>query len=958
MPDMKIKYSGGENVDVKSRLESVKPVPLTDVRANQVSYVEVLDKYDDMEMRIDVNSFEKTFSTGDYGIEYNEDIHTTGRVILDEQYEAAKYFMKNLRGFGVLADTVGSGKTYEAGLVLSELAAAGKIETILIIAPNKDLLKKWKKTLELEFGMGKDTIVEKETEFKNIRAEFEEERLGNTYLLKPKQPIIVTKENFVKWDLNLVKSLLFDVVVVDEAHYLNDEEGDGAIALRNLSYLMRNKQLKNKNYCILLTATPHSGNLAKMFNLWYFVAEKGGVPSDFDGTNVVKSEKYKRRKEKFVNACRGAETVSEFLATTKEQMFEANDEILEAFYAYLRERGIADYNEASKWDKRKYQNEFLSLEKNQEINRELLKNVSRAYYDNVLGVIMRRNTQNEKSTIRAKKVVTNIYICPTTEKTLERRQAELKASSKNGIIADLNDIYGDEALTVNKGNKTYKTSLEEYYKENPNNSKAEIMLTKVLTKQLLEMGVGSPFEHAESLKYYWSQLERTERDPNTAETNNQFRIMTNYDSENEDATIHFKLKELKKIFLDNPDDKIIVFFDYERKNNKTKNAEWFKVYDELSKDEAFKDRLILALNGTDAVDRYNKIDNAIFLSGSERYTEGVDMQSGHIVVNFSVTCDPLAMSQRVGRAYRLGQKNNVQIISLAMMNELEGYALAYQTRIGLLSTNEGDATIIAGSNSEKMIALECRVCHKTKLMSKKEYDEKYKSGDSSLYCTKPECVKQIGATAKGMPLSIINSQEYKCSACGEKLRKSTQGDSGYYCISVNNSFKGKMFNIDTGESGYKTVIGCSKLCVIKHCKKIASFGKNGNQGVPCAIIEGNITNANEGRVACVRCANYKNGLCAPECTMKEKDKFDACGQCTYADCSPRPHKIYFDENSVAECPSCGRGKLRPVTANTFASYIRQSFEHNKGDANESTFCETLLQETNGVEEIKRILENN
>ena len=37
MPDMKIKYSGGENVDVKSRLESVKPVPLTDVRANQVS---------------------------------------------------------------------------------------------------------------------------------------------------------------------------------------------------------------------------------------------------------------------------------------------------------------------------------------------------------------------------------------------------------------------------------------------------------------------------------------------------------------------------------------------------------------------------------------------------------------------------------------------------------------------------------------------------------------------------------------------------------------------------------------------------------------------------------------------------------------------------------------------------------------------------------------------------------
>ncbi len=67
--------------------------------------------------------------------------------------------------------------------------------------------------------------------------------------------------------------------------------------MKLLSLLMVTKKRANSTYCVLLSATPHSGNLDKMFRLWYFVRCKGGNPDDFD----VKDDKdrtidYKKKK--------------------------------------------------------------------------------------------------------------------------------------------------------------------------------------------------------------------------------------------------------------------------------------------------------------------------------------------------------------------------------------------------------------------------------------------------------------------------------------------------------------------------------------------------------------------------------------------------------------------------------------------------------------------------------------
>ncbi|MDE7329713.1 MAG: hypothetical protein K2N30_01270, partial [Clostridia bacterium] len=81
-------------------------------------HVEALDSQDDFrKLMIDPSVYKKGRSK--YGITFDRTIHSAdGTVILTHQEKAAEKFLRDLRGFGLLADVVGSGKTFEAGVIL------------------------------------------------------------------------------------------------------------------------------------------------------------------------------------------------------------------------------------------------------------------------------------------------------------------------------------------------------------------------------------------------------------------------------------------------------------------------------------------------------------------------------------------------------------------------------------------------------------------------------------------------------------------------------------------------------------------------------------------------------------------------------------------------------------------------------------------------------------------------
>lgn len=962
--------------------KTAKPYNTKTAQARMLA--EELDRYDDFgALKIDLASYkqiEGKEGTGDYGIPYSH-IHklaNTSDVILEHQQRAAILFLKDLRGFGLLADVVGSGKTFEACLVLSELAIRGKINSLLLVVPEQTY-GEWIDVLENKFGLGKGVLEEvKEPVFTGGVTNVSYQ---DGMLKRPKRPAIVKTEDFVKWTEGGVKDLLFDAIVVDEAHHLCLEEGEYANALSLLSHMMETKKKVNSTYCILLSATPHSGNLEKMFRLWYFIRCKGGNPSDFEEKDDEdRTDEYRSEKEFYLNnVCRGAATVAEYVAVSKKYELEGVGkyvpEFKDAYIKYLKENlqkesdenFIIDniekyYFNLSEAAKRIHRDKFLSKEENKKIRAKVLSNIADSYHNGVMRSIMIRQPNRLAKAKKAK----NYYFFPVVESSIGKYKGTYREFE---YVVNPDNMYADDgvvfALRGNANMSKEKASLIDFSKKITNMGEsssavfAEILISEIL-KTLNSFGNKKIFSKANSLQYYWEQMEGVNLD--SAE--NIVIIAKGYKGD----IFEYKYKELLKILKEKDKERIIIFFDYDIPKYGVEEKTWKRLYEKLINEKEISDRIIYAANPSDLsdfgmsdysksiyLDNFNKKENAIFLAGDEAFTEGVNLQQGSVLINFEVTPDPLAIDQRIGRIYRLGQLKDVEIISFAAMNELEGYALAYFNRIGLTYNLSGDATIIAGSNNENMVAVQCPACDKVDLYSDIEYAELKRTG--RIRCTSTELCTMHDP--RGVEKQIINVEEFKCDNCGAMLTR-RENSSVYTCFATNNKKRGKLQNA-LGENNKK--YHCSKYCIIQNCKR---FERDLLDKCPILI---NYAGKEEPmfsdcKMLCYNC-QYRGNLCPDSCNMfydNMLDSIQSCLNCSYAICSPKPHVIEFDKDWKAPCPKRNSitnpctGTLRPVTPKTFATYIKKAYNF-EADGGES-FCLNFLKEARKTDDLRRILEKD
>jgi SNF2 family DNA or RNA helicase len=141
-------------------------------------------------------------------------------------------------GRAILADEVGLGKTIEAGIILSELAARGLARRVLSLVP-ASLATQWQEEMLNKF-LHQFAIPEDEAGWD-----------GATRVIVSHQRAIrePTRRFLLKqrWDL----------VIVDEAHKVKNEKTQ---VFRLLTEL-------DRTYCLLLTATPLQNNLRELYNL-------------------------------------------------------------------------------------------------------------------------------------------------------------------------------------------------------------------------------------------------------------------------------------------------------------------------------------------------------------------------------------------------------------------------------------------------------------------------------------------------------------------------------------------------------------------------------------------------------------------------------------------------------------------------------------------------------------------
>jgi SNF2 family DNA or RNA helicase len=165
--------------------------------------------------------------------------------LLEHQIRTAKTVLRRFRGRAMLCDEVGLGKTIEAGLVLSELMIRGLARSVLVLVP-PSLIEQWQGEMRRKFSIeliSHDDPAFRErgpgawNEFDRVIASI------HTAKREPHKSSILAR----RWDM----------IIVDEAHHLRN---------RNTQAWKFASEIQ-KQFILLLTATPVQNNLEELFNL-------------------------------------------------------------------------------------------------------------------------------------------------------------------------------------------------------------------------------------------------------------------------------------------------------------------------------------------------------------------------------------------------------------------------------------------------------------------------------------------------------------------------------------------------------------------------------------------------------------------------------------------------------------------------------------------------------------------
>ncbi|HTL55051.1 MAG TPA: SNF2-related protein [Candidatus Limnocylindrales bacterium] len=164
---------------------------------------------------------------------------------LEYQVRTALRVLGPLRGRALLSDEVGLGKTIEAGLVLKELLTRGMVKRFLVLTV-PSLVDQWEEELSEKFGL--EVVTTNDNSWRDSAGFCWEDNSGIVASLHTlKQPAHLDRARQIKWDM----------LIVDEAHYLRNRESQAWQAVSALP----------RQFLLLLTATPVQNSLEELYNL-------------------------------------------------------------------------------------------------------------------------------------------------------------------------------------------------------------------------------------------------------------------------------------------------------------------------------------------------------------------------------------------------------------------------------------------------------------------------------------------------------------------------------------------------------------------------------------------------------------------------------------------------------------------------------------------------------------------
>ena len=515
------------------------------------------------------------------------------------QVDAALFAFKSPLSKGaLLADEVGLGKTIEAGLVISQKWAERK-RKILIIVPS-NLRKQWNQEMLDKFFLP-SIILE-------TRSFNEEIKKGNFNPFEQKE-LLICSYQFARKQESYIKAIVWDLVVVDEAHRLrNVYKPNNKIANSiKLSIYDRPK--------ILLTATPLQNSLLELYGLISIIDEYAfGDFKSFKSqySRLSDNETFEELKSRLKPVCIRTlrRQVLEYIMYTNripltQEFYPTEDEqrLYELVSIYLQSEKLYALPQG--------QRQLMTL-----ILRRLLASSTYAIAGTLealttrLDAIVDRQTNINEELNSALIDNFETYDELTDEWTEEDDDEEEKRFSPE----EISEIKQESA------------KLKEFYKlarSIQRNSKGEVLLTA------LKRGFDDASKHGAHRKaLIFTESTRTQR--------YLFELLNQTE---------FKGK--------------IVLFNGSNTDELSKHiyAMWMLKHKGTDKVTGSKTADIRSA----LIDYFR--DEAEIMIATEAAAEGVNLQFCSLVVNYDLPWNPQRIEQRIGRCHRYGQKYDVVVVN-------------------------------------------------------------------------------------------------------------------------------------------------------------------------------------------------------------------------------------------------------------------------------------------------------
>ena len=580
------------------------------------------------------------------------------------QFKPVLKFLYSPVGRLLIADEVGLGKTIEAILIWKELQARQNALRLIILCPAV-LREKWKSDLEAKFNIDAE-IVNAQKLYEKIKgckhtstfayiASIEGVRPKKNWDDIEQQDVRSQLARFLDRSPSTEEFSVFDLAIIDEAHYLRNSETSN----NQLGGLVRDAA----RHLLLLTATPIQIGKENLFHLLKLIS-----PEDFEYQQIF--EQMLKANKPIVEALKelygrdiNKHRVDDLLAQAQQSQYFSSNSRIQQIRKEIQSLESIDLEQLIEWKKN-------------------LENCS------LFGQFMSRS--NKKDVLE-----NQVQRCP---QALNVKFSSLEISMYNAISKQIRELARNQqgvgfftlVLRQRQMASCMVAALKSWKEKNILHKFIKDDYDTNLFVEDLPDDLG--IDNIDSLEFVPINVSSVD--------DNHIKQL-----EKEDSKYIRLIKFLKSELKKSPSEKFVLFsyfkgtLNYLNERLQKDGISTCLMHGDTLKEKnnSFKDK-------NEILKMFKDTKVSVLLS-SEVGSEGIDLQFCRFLINYDLPWNPMRVEQRIGRIDRLGQKaDRISIIHFKIDDTVEERILTkLYERIKVFEESIGDLQDILGENTEDLI---------------------------------------------------------------------------------------------------------------------------------------------------------------------------------------------------------------------------------------------------------------